>query len=78
MNKHKIYEPNETTAKPILSRRERRAGTPKEPKTNVFEKTTGNNRTLNKARKNNRLFLKMADFHMKIESAKHIGRLKRA
>ena len=55
---------NPKTAQTTQSRSERRAGTPKEPRTDIVEKAHSNNRKMNKARKNNRLYLKLAAFEM--------------
>lgn len=58
--------PIETPAMPFVSRRERRAGEPKQAYTNVVVNAYGNNRKQTKARKNNRLYLKLAEYEMSV------------
>lgn len=57
-----------------LSRRERRAGEPKEQRTNIVEKAYSNNRKQTKARKNNKLYLKLAEYEMSVMGKRMVAR----
>lgn len=61
-----------TTAKVVMpNRAARRAKVDKPQPTNVVGKAHRNNRKNTKARKNNKLFLKLAEFEMSVGAKRH-------